>query len=78
MYVAQFETIEKIKIIGSTFMAACGLKSGRKNSQDLDGDTEPISKETLNIQSNSIKMEKSMHFIFTKSVSGLLTSSPSS
>ena len=29
MYEAQFNRIEKIKIIQSTFMAACGLLSGR-------------------------------------------------
>ena len=45
MYGHQFDRIEKIKIIGSTFMAACGLLSGRKNSQDFDGDSEPFSKE---------------------------------
>ena len=47
MYETQFiNRIEKIKIIGSTFMAASGLISGRKNSQDLEGDTstEPFSK----------------------------------
>ena len=47
MYETQFiNRIEKIKIIGSTFMAASGLISGRKNSQDLDGDTstEPFSR----------------------------------
>merc|ERR1719397_899323 len=32
MYEAQFNRIEKIKIIQSTFMAACGLLSGRKLS----------------------------------------------
>ena len=52
MYEAQFDRIEKIKIIGSTFMAACGLISGRKNSQDYDAateqnTTEPFSKERL-------------------------------
>ena len=26
-------------------MAACGLLSGRKNSQDFDGDSEPFSKD---------------------------------
>ena len=41
--------IEKIKIVGSTFMAACGLISGRKGSQDYEGQTlEPFSKERLN------------------------------
>jgi len=44
MYEPQFNRIEKIKIIGSTFMAACGLLSGRKNSQDFDGDSEQFSK----------------------------------
>ena len=47
MFEAQFtDRIEKIKIIGSTFMAASGLISGRKNSQGLDGDSsfEPFSK----------------------------------
>ena len=47
MYETQFTNrIEKIKIIGSTFMAASGLISGRKNSQDLEGDTstEPFSR----------------------------------
>ena len=53
MYEAQYVArIEKIKIIGSTFMAACGLISGRKNSQDYDAateqnTTEPFSKERL-------------------------------
>ena len=31
MYEAQFNRIEKIKIIQSTFMAACGLLSGKYN-----------------------------------------------
>ena len=47
MYESPFNNrIEKIKIIGSTFMAASGLISGRKNSQDMDGDgsREPFSK----------------------------------
>ena len=47
MFEPQFtERIEKIKIIGSTFMAASGLISGRKNSQGFDGDTssEPFSR----------------------------------
>ena len=48
MYEAQFGRIEKIKIVGSTFMAACGLISGRKGSQDYEGQTEPFSKERLN------------------------------
>ena len=49
MYDVQFNDIEKIKIIGSTFMAACGLISGRKNSFDFNGESEPFSKERLNI-----------------------------
>lgn len=49
MYDAQFVRIEKIKIVGSTFMAACGLISGRKGSQDYEGQShEPFSKERLN------------------------------
>ena len=49
MFEAQFiARIEKIKIIGSTFMAACGLMQGRKGSQDYEGQTEPFSKERLN------------------------------
>ena len=47
MYEVQFMRIEKIKIVGSTFMAACGLISGRKGSQDYEGQTEPFSKERL-------------------------------
>ena len=31
-----FAGIEKIKIIGSTFMAACGLISGRKGSLESE------------------------------------------
>ena len=56
MFEPQFTQIEKIKIIGSTFMAACGLRSGQ-NSQDLDGETEPFSKERLNFEFNPIKMK---------------------
>ena len=36
MYEPQFNRIEKIKIIQSTFMAACGLFSGRKLSLEYD------------------------------------------
>ena len=30
----EFASVEKIKIIGSTYMAACGLSPGRKGSSD--------------------------------------------
>merc|ERR1719450_1533607 len=44
MYEVQFDRIEKIKIIGSTFMAACGLISGRKNSIDYENEEEAFTK----------------------------------
>ena len=47
MYEPAFNRIEKIKIVGSTFMAACGLISGRKGSQDYEGQIESFSKERL-------------------------------
>ena len=31
----EFSRIEKIKVISSTYMAACGLQSGRKNSLEF-------------------------------------------
>ncbi|XP_042243018.1 adenylate cyclase type 1-like [Homarus americanus] len=33
-YNVQFMTMEKIKVVGSTYMAACGLQPGRRNSDD--------------------------------------------
>ena len=44
MYEVQFDRIEKIKIVGSTFMAACGLISGRKSSIDYENEEEAFSK----------------------------------
>jgi len=44
MYEVQFDRIEKIKIIGSTFMAACGLISGRKSSLEFENDEEAFTK----------------------------------
>ena len=44
MYEVQFDRIEKIKIIGSTFMAACGLISGRKSSIDYENEEEAFTK----------------------------------
>ena len=44
MYEVQFDRIEKIKIVGSTFMAACGLISGRKSSIDYENEEEAFTK----------------------------------
>ena len=44
MYEEQFDRIEKIKIIGSTFMAACGLISGRESSIDYENEEEAFTK----------------------------------
>ncbi|XP_045622899.1 adenylate cyclase type 2 isoform X2 [Procambarus clarkii] len=34
-YNVEFLTMEKIKVVGSTYMAACGLQPGRRNSDDF-------------------------------------------
>ena len=34
LFEAQFNRVEKIKVISSTYMAACGLQPGRKGSTD--------------------------------------------
>ena len=44
MYEEHFDRIEKIKIIGSTFMAACGLISGRESSIDYENEEEAFTK----------------------------------
>ena len=31
----KFKTVEKIKVAGSTYLAACGLHPGQKDSKDL-------------------------------------------
>ena len=35
-YKLQFTSIEKIKVVGSTYMAACGLQPGRRSSDDAE------------------------------------------
>ena len=43
LFEAQFLRVEKIKIIGSTLMACCGLQPGRKDSLDSHNETDPFS-----------------------------------
>ena len=54
MYEPQFNRIEKIKIIQSTFMAACGLFSGRKLSLEYDTGEE-ASKVDLSVVRGLVK-----------------------
>ncbi|KAK6629112.1 hypothetical protein RUM43_002929 [Polyplax serrata] len=37
LYESRFKTVEKIKVAGSTYMAACGLHPGQKESSNADG-----------------------------------------
>ena len=36
LFEAQFSRVEKIKVISSTYMAACGLQPGRKGSTESE------------------------------------------
>lgn len=37
LFERKFKTIEKIKVAGSTYMAACGLHPGQRNAETLSG-----------------------------------------